>query len=347
MPTVSIDTFFACALLVSVALLATASLAGTMQTRIDGMQDVNKQDYLRNVADQIVFSMGSPADWGAGATVPSSFGLHGNGASSVYELDIDKATRLNSQSSYALSYAQVSKAAQLNNLALGIKLSQMLAIAVTLSANTTAGDETAYTFMIQVSQAQGPVSASLHCYVVADGFLSDVYNATSSSGVGYVSFQVPNSANGSALLIVFARATFDERLTAYEAYSFAHLSEAPSPNHTFLGLSPLNYTLNVEPNAPDATVNNGYALSYSYQANLTATSSSTYAIPAFLDKGPTILVISGQTSNASFVEWTAYPDIPLQFGANFEHSEENVFVYTVIIKDTFYKLTLTFGDVTQ
>jgi hypothetical protein len=347
MPTVSIDTFFACALLVSVALLATASLAGTMQTRIDSMQDVNKQDYLRNVADQILFSTGTPADWGADATVPSSFGLHASGASGVYELDIDKVTRLNSQNSYALSYPQVSTAAQLNNLALGIKLSQMLSIAVALSANTTAGDETAYTFKIQVSQAQGPISAGLHCYVVADGFLSDVYNSTSSSGVGYTSFQVPNSADGPALLIVFARATFDDRVTAYEAYSFAHLSEAPEPNHTFLGLSPLNGTLGVDANDPDAAVDEAYAFSFGYQANLAATSGSTYAIPAFLDKSPTVLVVLGQTSGAVFVEWIAYPDVPLQFGANFENSEENVFVYTVTIKDVFYKLTLTFGDVAQ
>jgi hypothetical protein len=347
MPTVSIDTFFACALLVSVALLATASLAGTMQTRINGMQDVNKQDYLRNVADQIVFSCGTPTDWGAGATVPSSFGLHASAASGVYELDIDKVTRLNSQNSLALSYPQVSIAAQLNNLALGIKLSQILSITVALSANTTAGDETAYTFMIQVSQAQGPTSASLHCYLVADGFLSDVYNSTSSSGVGYANFQIPNSADGPALLIVFARATFDDRVTAYEAYSFAHLSEAPEPNHTFLDLSPLNGTLNVDANDSDAAVNEAYTFTFGYQANLTETSGSTYAIPAFLDKSPTVLVVSGQTSSASFVEWAAYPDVPLQFGANFENSEENVFIYTVTIKGAFYKLTLTFGDVAK
>jgi hypothetical protein len=347
MPTISIDTFFACALLVSVALLATASLAGTMQTRIDGMQDLNKQDYLRNAAEQILFSTGTPADWGVGATVPSSFGLHASGASGVYELDIDKVTRLSSQNSLALSYPQVSNAAQLNNLALGIKLSQILSMTVALSANTTVGDETAYTFMIQVSQSQGLVSARLHCYLVADGFLSDVYNSTSSSGVGYASFQVPNSADGPALLMVFARATFDDRVTAYEAYSFAHLSETPEPNQTFLGLSPLNGTLNVDANDPDAAVNEAYAFSFGYQANLTATSGSTYAIPAFLDKSPTVLVVSGQTSSASFVEWTAYPDVPLQFGANFENSEENVFVYTVTIKGAFYKLTLTFGDVAK
>jgi hypothetical protein len=347
MPTISIDTFFACALLVSVALLATASLAGTMQTRIDSMQDLNKQDYLRNIADQIVHSYGTPQDWGSEAAAPTSFGLQSSGAASMYELDIDKVTRLNSQNSYALSYAQVSTAARLNNLAVGISLSQMLSIAVTLSANTTTGDAATYTFRIQVTQPQGPVSASLHCYAVATDYATDVYNATSSSGIGFATFQIPTSSSGSALLIVFARATFDDRLTAYAAYSFAHLSEVPSPNHTFLGLSPLNHTLTVDANVPDAAVNDWYAFSYAYQSNLTAASNGTYVIPAFLDKSPTVLVASGQTSNASFVEWAAYPDVPLQLGADFEHSEENVFVYTVTINGAFYKLTLTFGDVAQ
>ena len=41
MPSVSIDTFFACTLLVSVAIVATAFLAGTMQTQIGNMQDLN------------------------------------------------------------------------------------------------------------------------------------------------------------------------------------------------------------------------------------------------------------------------------------------------------------------
>ena len=73
MPAISIDTFFACSLIVSVALLATASLAGTMQDRITAMQDLNKEDYLRNIAEHLVTSYGTPVDWGATGAVPSSF----------------------------------------------------------------------------------------------------------------------------------------------------------------------------------------------------------------------------------------------------------------------------------
>jgi hypothetical protein len=214
-----------------------------------------------------------------------------------------------------------------------------------LSANTTVGDETAYTFKISVSQASGPTSASLHCYVAVRDFLSDILNTTSSAGIGYVSVQIPNSANGPALLIVFARASFDDRITSFEAYSFDHLSQEPSPNHTFLGLSPLNYTLNLNPNFPGITIEHAYAFSYAYQSNLTSISTATYGIPVFVDRSPTVLVISGLNGSASFVEWVSYPDVPLDFGSNFEDSEENVFAYIVIVKETLYKLTLSFGDV--
>jgi hypothetical protein len=346
-PAISIDTFFACSLLVSVALLATASLAGTMQDRINSMQDLNKQDYLRNIAEHLVTSYGTPVDWGAAGAAPNSFGLADSEASYLYALDVDKISMLNSQNGYSLSYFQVSKAAKLSNIASGISISQMLSITATLSATSSMGDETAYTFQISVSQASGPTSAALQCYVVSKDYVSAVANTTSSAGFGYITVQIPNASNGPALLVVFARATFDERITAYRTYSFAHLSEEPSPNHTFLELSPLNYTLSVETNFPDMTIAHGYAFSYAYQSNLTAISATTYAIPEFVDKSPTVLVISGLNGTTSFVEWTSYPDVPLNFGADFENSEQNVFVYNVLVKGTLYKLTLSFGDVVQ
>ena len=346
MPAISIDTFFACSLLVSVALLATASLAGTMQAQINSMQDLNKEAYLRNIAEHFATSLGTPTDWGTTGVVPSSFGLSDSGSSSLYELDIDKISRLNSQNDYALSYFQVIQAARLNT-ALGVSVSQMLSVTVTLSATSSLSSETAYTFRILVSQASGSVSAALQCYVVAQDYVSEVSNTTSSAGVGYVTVQIPNAASGPALLIVFARASFDDRVTACGTYSFAHLSQEPSPNHTFLGLTPLNYTLNLKDNFPGITIEHGYAFSYSYQSNLTSTSATTYAIPEFVDKSPTVLVVSGVNGTTSFVEWTAYPDIPLDFGAKFENSERNVFSYTVLVKGALYRLTLSFGDVIQ
>jgi hypothetical protein len=346
MPSASIDTFFACALLVSVALLATGYFAGTMQTGLNDSQDANESKYLSAVAEQIVTSCGSPADWGStGSLVPSIFGLGKSGAWMPYELDIDKISRLNDQNEYALSYYDVSKSARLNNIAFSLSISPFFSIDVELTNNETAGDATAYTFQISVSEPFG--ETSLQCYAVAKGFVTNVSGETSSSGVGYVNVEIPNASNGPALLIVFARASFDDRATSWAVYSFAHLSDEPTPNNSFLNLSPLNYVLNVSPKFPDTTVEGSYFFSYSCQSNLTSISENTYAIPMLMDKSPFVMVLYGSNGAADFAEWGSYPQLPNHFGADFAESEENVFTYTVTIKETLYKLTLSFGDVPE
>ena len=347
MPAISIDTFFACSLLVSVALLATASLAGTMQDQINCMQNLNKMDYLRNIAEHLVTSYGTPLDWGSAGSVPINFGLADSESSYLYALDIDKISRLNSDNAYAVSYPQASGAARLNNIAFGISVSQMLSITTTLYGNSSIGDETVYNFEITVSQAGGPASAALQCYFVTKDSVSTISNTTSTTGIGYITVQIPNTSNGPVLLIVFARATFDDRITAYTTYSFAHLSPEPEPNYTFLRLSPLNYTLNVEKKFPDVNIDYGYAFSYAYQSNLTLASATNYVTPEFVDRSPTVLVISGSNDTTLFSEWTAYPNIPIDFGSDFENSEQNVFAYNVLVKGALYKLKINLGDVIQ
>jgi hypothetical protein len=347
LPTTSIDTFFACTLLVSVAIIATAFLAGTMQGQISSFQEAKHQDYLKSIADHIVSGYGAPTDWGATGITPGSFGLSASGSTNLYDLDRDKITRLNSQNIYSLSYPEIFEAAKLNNIALGVSLSQMLQIHVERSSNETVGNNTAYTFGVLVEQDAGPISADIHCYTLASGFSNDVFNETSSLGIGSVTVELPNSSSGPVVLVVFARATFDDRLTAYEVYSFAHLSETPQPNRTFSGLNPLNHTLTITSNSTGATVGNVYAFSYSYQSNLTSTSNSTYLIPQFTDSSPTVIVAQSTNGSLGFIEWTAYPQIPLTIGADFSRSETNVFVYTVTIDGALYKLTLRMGDVVR
>jgi len=346
LPTISIDTFFGCALMVSVALLATAFFVGTMQTRLNGLEDLNKESFLRALAEHLVTSYGVPIDWGSnGDTIPASFGLSDSGSSNPYELDVDKVGRLNSLNSFSVSYVEVSEAARLNKIALGISISPMLSIIVEPSRNETSGDATTYTFRLYVSGRSGPASAKLHSYVVAKDFLTSVDNVTSDSGIGYVSVQIPNASSGPALMVVFARSQFDDRLTSYEVYSFAHLSSEPLSNNSYFDLSPLNYSLTVNPKNPETIVENSYAFSYGYQSNLTLASENTYSIPASLDKSPTVLVLRGVNGSSHFAEWVSYPQIPLQFGADFSGSEENVFTYPVMIKENLYMLTVRFGDV--
>ena len=346
MPSVSIDTFFACALTVSVALLATAFFAGTMQTRINNLKDTNENQYLSAIAEHIVTSRGSPAGWGStGSLVPATFGLAKGDSSIPYELDIDKIGRLNNESEYFLSYPDVSKAARLNNLALGISISPLISTDVELYSNVTVGDKTEYTFKVSVNEGSVQASASLRCYAVARNFVTSVSGEVSSSGVGYVTVEIPNSPNGPAVLIAFARASFDDRITSFGVCSFAHLSEEPTPNNSYLSLSPLNYELNASPRFPETTIEYAYVFSYSYQSNLRSTSENNYSIPTIVDKSPMVMVLYGATGGTYFLEWVSYPHLPLQFGADFAGSEENAFTYTVTIKETLYKLIISFGDV--
>jgi hypothetical protein len=165
-PTASIDMFFACTLVVSVALIATAFLAGTMQTQINNMQDLNKQDYLRTIADHMVLGYGSPANWGSTSDAPANFGLSAANSQGLFELDVDKISRLNSQNAYALTYLDVFKAARLSDIAFGVSVSQILQIDVTLSGIDTGVNVTSYTFRVSVTQDTGPINANLHCYVL-------------------------------------------------------------------------------------------------------------------------------------------------------------------------------------
>jgi hypothetical protein len=344
MPVSSIDMFFACSLVVSVALVAMAFVAGTMQTQINSMQDLNQESYLKGLADHLVSSYGAPENWGSTLDIPVTFGLSSSSTNRLYDLDADKISRLNSQNQYALPYLNVLKAAKINNIAFGVSVSQMLAIEVLPSGNSTVDDVTAYTFQVSVSQDAGPVRANLHCYALANSFLTDVSAVTSSAGTGSITVNIPTSYSGSALLVVFARASFDDRLCAYNVYSFAHQSDSPQPNLTFLGLSPLNNTLDVQLNYPAVTVENVCAFSYAYSANVTPTSSTTYAIPDFVDKSPTVLVAQGVSGTFRFGEWVSYPSVPLTFGDDFSNSAVHVFIYTVTINDALYRLTLRFGD---
>ncbi len=345
MPSTAIDTFFACTLIVAIAVISTVYIVGAMHIQIESTQDMNQESYLRGIAEHIVTSYGTPVNWGTTIINPASFGLSSYNSDNLYELEINKITRLNNQNQYALSYIEALTAAKISNIAFGLSLSPMLSIDVALSGNSTIGDVTEYTFQITISQEAGPVNANLHCYTLATDFIADVNNVTSSSGNGSITIEVPNSSTGPALLIVFAQASLDQRLCAYTVYSFAHLSDSPEPNGTFLTLSPLNSTLNVQLNSSIEVIEKVYAFSYVYSANLTSTSSTTYSIPDFVDNSPIIIAVQGLNNTANFIEWVSYPQIPLTFGGDFSNSSAHVFVYTITIDKVLYRLTMRFGDV--
>ena len=344
MPTSSFDTFFACTILVAAALIGTAFLASTMQTRITSTQDINKDSYLKAIADRILTNAGSPVDWGTRSALPNDFGLASSSSISPYELDMDKISRLNNLNNYSLSYADMAIAAKLNNIALGIKVSQIMTLNVLQTSNVTVGSNTSFTFTVSAIIDSKPANASLHGYVSADNYLNNVDGTISDIGGCQVTIQIPTSAVSKSLLILFARASIDDRITSYAIYNFANSAEESTPSSTSLDLSPLNYTLNLNDNSPGLTVQNGYVFSYSYQQTLPSIEGSQTPIPKLIDNSPLVLVVCGLNGTDYFQEWTAYPQIPLKAGANFEGSEQNVFSYIVTINGVLYRLDLSLGD---
>ncbi len=343
MPATSIDTFFACTLIVMVVVVSMAATTSIVMPYISGLQDLNEDEYLRKIVEHTIVSYGSPAGWGQNQSVtPEDFGLAKDG-SFTYELDLDKVSRLNSQNTYALSYLEMLEALRLENVALRFVFSQIMDVSIALNSNVTVGDSTTYSFNISVSRDQAPVATSLQCYVLADNFFNDTSSSTSSTGQGIVEMEIPNEYNGTALLIVFARSPYDNRVTAQEVYAFGHLSSEPSPNNTFLSLSPLNNTLQVDLNVSEVSLETAYAFSYGYDSALTSTSNETYVIPNFLDSSPKVLAVTGWNGTAFFIEWTTYPQVPLEMGANFEDAKCFSFNYVVTVDEAFYRLNVQCG----
>jgi hypothetical protein len=345
LPTTSIDTFFACTVIITAVLISTAFLTSSFQTTISGTQDINKESYLKAVADYIVTNPGVPVNWGDSELVPTDFGLAANESTIPYEVGIDKITILNQQNSYSLSYFEIATAAKLNNIALGIKVSQIMSISIQQSSNITIGNETSFSFSVLTSINSEPAKASLHCYIIGSSFLMDISNNTSNNGVGQIVFQIPNGIIENTNLVVFARASCDSRITSCAIYNFANSEQQPAPSDDVLTLSPLNYTLNLATNGPGVTVQGGYLFSFGYEQNLTYTQGVAQCpIPRIIDNSPFVIFVYGHNNATFFQDWITYPEIPLKAGSSFEGSEQNVFSYLVTIKDTLYKLDISLGD---
>lgn len=344
MPTSSFDTFFACTIIVVAVLIGTAFLSTTMHTRIVSTQDINKNGYLKAIADHIITSPGSPVVWGTSRALPADFGLASSPSTSAYELDMDKISRLNSLNVYSLSYADMENASKLNNIALSIKVSQLMSVNVLQTESLAIGSDTSFTFTVSTRIDSEPTSASLHCYVSSDNYLKSVNSMVPDTGIAEVTVQIPSAAVHNALFILFARTTIDDRITSYAVYNFTNSTQETTPTSRNLALSTLDYKLSLKDDSPGLTIQNAYVFSYSYQQSIPSIEGSQTPIPKLIDKSPLVLVVCGLNNTAFFQEWTSYPQLPLKTGANFVNSEQNVFSYVVTIDGVLYRLDISLGD---
>ena len=329
--------------MIAAALLATSFLVTTLQARITDTQDINKDDYLQAIADRIIKNPGTPVDWGTSGVVPDDFGLAESASTGAYKLDIDKISCLSTQNNNAFSYLDLTSATKLYEIASGITVSQVMTLSIQQSSNSTVGSDTSFTFSVSTKIESKPVNASLQCYIIADSYTNQV-NGITKSGTGSITIQFPTSLVNDALLVVFARAPFDERITSFVTYNFEDSTQETTPTDTALSLSPLNYKLNFDTTS-GLSLQTVYLLTYSYDQTITSFSDSQATIPKIVDKCPIILVACGLNGTDYFQEWTSYPQIPLAAGSTFDYSERNIFSYMVTVNGALYKLEVSLGDV--
>jgi hypothetical protein len=351
MPAISVDTFFACSLMVLLVLSAMAGASKLLYPHINNEFNDNIAERYWEISKYLLLNDGTPSNWGQNwQIIPETFGLAKADSDNTYELDVDKVSRINSENLYAMSYGQIFTAVKMPDVSFRIEIKPIFEVAINLTATFKAANETTYQFEILTEKHGVPIEAELKDYVIAENYLETNY-AHASNGKAYVNVTLSNDVKGPAMFVAFAKATCNSKIVSFGVYTFAHNSDEPKPRRTFLRLSPLNYTLTASFIVSDVNLSRAYALTANYYSNLTQTASSnqsaTYSIPHFLDPSPTLIVMTGWNSTAFFTEWTTYPQLPLQTGANFADSTalSNVFTntYTVTINSALYECTVWLG----
>ncbi len=322
----------------------------TLNPYVESIRRKNNAEQYQQFSEYMLLNPGSPPDWGCSPdVVPSVFGLAPAGFLNPYELDIDKVSRLNNENVHSMTYLQLLESAGIHDAALRIEIKTLFDLSINLTSSLAGQDETTYNFYVSTEKSGLPISAALHCYVVARDYAQSVNLSTSSDGSGSLEVTIPNSASGTALLVAFAKA--QPKMIAFNVYSFSHNSSTPKPNGTFIRFSPLNYVLNVSFSYPQEEILTAKVFTYGYSFNLTQITADSqtaqYNIPCLLDSSPMILVITGFNGSSHFAEWCSYPQVPLEIGADMnELNHESKIVsltYIVSINSVLYELKMKWG----
>ena len=325
MPSSSVDTFLACSVMILLVLSAMVGTSKLMAPYLDDLADRDSVDRFRHLASNLLLTTGSPSNWGQlKGTVPSAFGLARADAVIPYELDLDKVTRLNSGNGYSLAYSDLWQAFGVIDASFQIEIKMLFDLSVQLVSNSTQGNQTIYEFEVRAEKSGMPISANLRSYAVLRDFVNKTEASTSSNGASTVTIGIPNSINGTALLLVFARSAINPQVVSFGVHTFSHNSPNLLPNGTFVNLSPLNYVLNASFAHAAIEVIEAQVFSFSYNFSLTelaqGAQSAEYAVPCLIDASASVIVVTGSNGSTYFAEWAAYPQVPLQVGADFSES---------------------------
>jgi hypothetical protein len=355
MPASSIDTFLACSVMIVLVLSAIVGASKVVTPYLYNLSHENDLERFEQLASLILLSTGTPSNWGQMmGTTPMTLGLAKTNSTTPYELDIDKISRLSPTSIDPVTYAQLWKALGIEDVSFQIEFKTLFELSMNPISNSTIGSQTAYNFEVMAQKSGEPVSADLSAYAVVKDFATRISCTTSSDGVGSFQISLPNQLNGTALLIVLARARVNPQIVSYKVYAFSHNSSTHAPNENFTKLSPINHTLSVLLANSTVQVLKAQLFTFNYNFSLTQNDHEIqtieYPIPRLLDPGPMILVVTGHSGSTFFAEWTSYPCLPLIMGANFDQSIAGAKIVSisriVTINSALYEVTTRWGGTT-
>ncbi len=318
-------------------------MATTMQDRIENTADINKLSYLNAIADKIISTPGSPTNWGSSTSAPNDFGLSTETHTNTYEIDPNKINRLRSKT---ISYIELEKSTHLYNIAIGIQVAQILTIEINQISNSTNNNLTNSLFAVKTTINSKPTSAIIHAYPIAKSELPLSTNITSETGLCTLTTQIPETEVSNAIFVIFARATFDERLTSFAVYNYNRSNQEFTPNGDTITInSPVDNQINWTSNETSITIQNGKVYSFDYTKSVTITEGTNqYNIPKIIEPSPKIIVLKGNANGTFFQEWTSDPAV-FKIGFDFKSSEENIFPYIVLIEKNLYRIEISFGGI--
>jgi len=340
-------------------LLVLSAMVGTSKLVAPYLSDLANRDSterFQHLASNLLLTTGSPSRWGQlRRTVPSSFGLARADAVDPYELDADKVTRLNSENAYSLAYSDLWQAFGVDDASFQIEIKTLFELSVQLVSNSTQGSQNVYEFEVRAEKSGMPISAKLKSYVVLKDFVNDTEASTLSSGVSTITIGIPNSISGTALLLVFAKSAVNPQVVSFGVHTFGHNSSSPPPNGTFVNPSPLTCVLNASLAYATTEVIKAQVFTFSYNFSLTEKTAGfqtvEYVVPRLVDTSVSVMVLTGTNGSASFAEWVAYPQVPLQIGADFSESNAGsraaVYSQIVTINSALYEVITRWGGLSN
>lgn len=337
MPTASIDFTLASIAMIIVTVVAISGTSMVIAPHLDGDPSYFERYY--QIGRYMLISKGDSPDWGNNET-PNQLGFAAE--DEPYNLNIDKVTRLNPKNNYAVTYSTLWQALGIDDVSFRISIKPLFELTLNEVSSQIQGEGTVYNFSTQTTRNGYPLSCYVSYYVVIGNSTYSSNGSTDSLGYGTVKITLPNSMNGTALLVVIAKA--EESIVSYGVRPFGHQIGGPSLTGEYATLSPLdfNLTMNLEEGAVAWKTK---AFTYSYSYNLTA-SGSFYAIPRVIERSPIIITLTGTNGSVSWVEWVAYPQVPLEVGADMEDnyivSDVCIVRYLVDINGVLYRFEIEF-----